>query len=211
MCIRDRAFTEDVLARYESYGWHTQRVDWTATGEYKEDVQALDAALTAAKNETSRPSIISLRTIIGYPSPTKQNTGGIHGSKLGAEELAGLKKVLDFDPEQSFVIEDNVLAHARKVVDRGAAAHAEWNKGFEAWAASYPAEKELLVSIEKRELPAGWDESLRVFEAGESIATRAASGKVINAIADVMPELWGGSADLAGSNNTTINLSLIHI
>lgn len=201
----DVAFTEDVLARYESYGWHTQRVDWTATGEYKEDVQALDAALTAAKNETSRPSIISLRTIIGYPSPTKQNTGGIHGSKLGAEELAGLKKVLDFDPEHSFVIEDNVLAHARQVIDRGAAAHAEWNKAFEAWAASHPAEKELLDRIEKRELPAGWDETLPVFEAGESIATRAASGKVINAIADVLPELWGGSADLAGSNNTTIN------
>ncbi|GAB3754135.1 transketolase [Zhihengliuella somnathii] len=201
----DVAFTEDVLARYESYGWHTQRVDWTASGEYVEDVQALDAALTAAKNETSRPSIISLRTIIGYPSPTKQNTGGIHGSKLGTEELAGLKKVLDFDPEQSFVIEDDVLAHARQVVDRGAAAHAEWNEAFEAWAASHPAEKELFDRIEKRELPAGWEESLPVFEAGESIATRAASGKVINAIADVLPELWGGSADLAGSNNTTIN------
>ncbi|MBG6083473.1 transketolase [Zhihengliuella flava] len=200
----DVAFTEDVLARYEAYGWHTQRVDWTESGGYVEDIQALDAALTAAKSETARPSIISLRTIIGYPAPTKQNTGGIHGSKLGTEELEGLKKVLDFDPEQSFVIEDKVLAHTREVVERGATAHAEWQKSFDAWATEHPEEKALFDRIEKRELPAGWEKSLPVFDAGESIATRAASGKVINAIAGVLPELWGGSADLAGSNNTTI-------
>ncbi|MCO1339606.1 transketolase [Kocuria polaris] len=200
----DVAFTEDVLKRYEAYGWHTQRVDWTESGEYVEDIAGLDAALTAAKAETSRPSIISLRTVIGFPSPTKQNTGGIHGSKLGGEELAGLKKVLNFDPEQSFVIEDEILAHARQVIDRGQAAHEAWNASFEAWAAANPEAKQLLERIEKRELPDGWEASLPVFEAGSSIATRSASGKVINAIAEVLPELWGGSADLAGSNNTTI-------
>ncbi|WP_130449840.1 transketolase [Zhihengliuella halotolerans] len=200
----DVAFTEDVLKRYEAYGWHTQRVDWTESGEYVEDIAGLDAALTAAKAETSRPSIISLRTVIGFPSPTKQNTGGIHGSKLGGEELAGLKKVLNFDPEQSFVIEDEILAHARQVVDRGQAAHEAWNASFEAWSAANPEAKQLLERIEKRELPDGWETSLPVFEAGSSIATRSASGKVINAIAEVLPELWGGSADLAGSNNTTI-------
>nr|WP_257998226.1 transketolase [Zhihengliuella halotolerans] len=200
----DVAFTEDVLKRYEAYGWHTQRVDWTESGEYVEDIAGLDAALTAAKSETSRPSIISLRTVIGFPSPTKQNTGGIHGSKLGGEELAGLKKVLNFDPEQSFVIEDEILAHARQVVDRGQAAHEAWNASFEAWSAANPEAKQLLERIEKRELPDGWETSLPVFEAGSSIATRSASGKVINAIAEVLPELWGGSADLAGSNNTTI-------
>jgi transketolase len=118
------AFSEDVLARYEAYGWHTQRVDWTATGEYHEDLGALDAALNAAEAETGRPSIIALRTLIGWPSPGKQNTGGIHGSKLGAEELAALKTTLGFDPEASFVVDDSVLAHAREVSARGQAAHA---------------------------------------------------------------------------------------
>ncbi|MEE1620207.1 transketolase [Zafaria sp. Z1313] len=200
----DVAFTEDVLKRYEAYGWHTQRVDWTASGEYVEDVHALDAALRAAKAETGRPSIISLRTIIGYPSPKKQNTGGIHGSKLGAEELAGLKSVLGFDPEQSFAIEDDVLAHARQVVDRGRATRAEWEEGFASWSAANPEGAALLERIEDRRLPEGWESTLPVFEPGKDVATRSASGKVINAIESVLPELWGGSADLAGSNNTTI-------
>lgn len=200
----DVAFTEDVLARYKSYGWHTQRVDWTKTGNYVEDLAELDAALRAAKAETSRPSIISLRTIIGWPSPTKADTGGIHGSKLGAEEVAGLKKALDFNPEESFAIEAEVLEHARSVQDRGTVDRAAWQVGFDAWAAANPENAALLKRLEAGELPSGWDENLPVFEAGKDVATRSASGKVINAVAGVLPELWGGSADLAGSNNTTI-------
>lgn len=201
----DIAFTEDVLGRYDAYNWHTQRVDWTVTGEYVEDMAALDAAIRAAKAETSRPSIIALRTIIGWPSPTKQNTGGIHGSKLGTEEVAGLKKVLGFDPEQSFHIEDEVLAHAREVVTRGAALHESWNETFKAWKSANPEEAALLERLQAGELPEGWTEKIPTFEPGSTMATRAASGKVINAIADELPELWGGSADLAGSNNTTID------
>jgi transketolase len=200
----DVAFTENVLGRYEAYGWHTQRVDWTKTGDYVEDLAELDAALRAAKAETNRPSIISLRTIIGFPSPTKKDTGGIHGSKLGGSEVAGLKTVLGFDPEESFVIADEVLAHARSVQERGTAARASWQQCFDAWSAANPENAALLTRLESGELPAGWDENLPEFEAGKDVATRSASGKVINSVASVLPELWGGSADLAGSNNTTI-------
>jgi transketolase len=200
----DVAFTEDVLKRYESYGWHVQRVDWTKTGEYKEDVQELYAALIAAKAETSKPSIVSLRTIIGYPAPKKQNTGKIHGSALGAEEVAALKNVLGFDPAKTFEVDQEVLAHARAVVDRGAAARAEWQDSFEAWQAGNPEGAALLERVEARKLPVELDGALPVFEAGKDVSTRAASGKVLNAIGPVMPELWGGSADLAESNNTTI-------
>lgn len=200
----DVAFTEDVLKRYEAYGWHVQRVDWTRTGEYKEDVQELHAALLAAKAETSKPSIVSLRTIIGYPAPKKQNTGKIHGSALGSEEVAALKKVLDFDPERSFQVDDDVLAHTREAQERGAAARGEWQEAFEAWQAGNPDAAALLERVEARKLPAELDASLPVFEAGKDVSTRAASGKVLNAIGPVMPELWGGSADLAESNNTTI-------
>ena len=200
----DVAFTENVLGRYDAYGWHTQRVDWTKTGNYVEDLAELDAALRAAKAETSRPSIISLRTVIGFPSPTKSDTGSIHGSKLGTEEVAGLKKALGFDPEQSFAIDSEVLQHAREVQTRGSAARASWQEGFDAWSAANPENAALLTRLESGELPAGWDENLPVFEPGKDVATRSASGKVINAVASVLPELWGGSADLAGSNNTTI-------
>lgn len=200
----DVSFTENVLGRYSAYGWHTQRVDWTRTGNYVEDVEALHLAINEAKAETSRPSIISLRTIIGWPAPTKKNTGGIHGSKLGTEELEGLKKELGFDPAAHFALDDEVLAHAREVADRGATAHAEWQKDFDAWKAANPDNAALLERIQAGKLPEGWDAKLPEFEAGKDLATRAASGKVINAIADVLPELWGGSADLAGSNNTTI-------
>ncbi|SDX60926.1 transketolase [Arthrobacter sp. cf158] len=206
----DIAFTEDVLKRYEAYGWHTQRVDWTRpsednpTGDYVEDVQELYSALQAAKAETGKPSIISLRTIIGYPAPKKQNTGKIHGSALGAEEVAALKTVLGFDPAKSFEVDETVLAHARKVVDRGAAVREKWDASFSSWQASNPEGASLLERIEAKELPAGIDGLLPVFEAGKDVSTRAASGKVLNAIAPVMPELWGGSADLAESNNTTI-------
>ncbi|MET4591532.1 transketolase [Arthrobacter sp. 754] len=200
----DISFTEDVLKRYEAYGWHTQRVDWTKTGEYKEDVQELYSALVAAKAETSKPSIVSLRTIIGYPAPKKQNTGKIHGSALGAEEVAALKEVLGFDPAKSFDVDQEVLAHARSVVDRGAAAHKEWEESFNAWQAANPEGASLLERVESKELPEGVDAALPVFPAGKDVSTRAASGKVLNALGPVMPELWGGSADLAESNNTTI-------
>ncbi|WP_233555905.1 transketolase [Galactobacter caseinivorans] len=201
----DVAFTEDVLARYEAYGWHTQRVDWTKTGQYVEDVAELDSAVRNAEQETGKPSIIALRTIIGFPSPTKQNTGGIHGSKLGTEELAGLKEILGFDPDQSFMLDDAVLAHVREVGARGAKAHAEWDAAFAAWRERTPAE---LVAqydrINRGEFPDGWLNALPTFEAGKDKSTRQASGEVINALAPELPELWGGSADLAGSNNTTI-------
>ncbi|MDJ0348142.1 transketolase [Cryobacterium sp. PH29-G1] len=200
----DISFTEDVLKRYEAYGWHVQRVDWTETGEYIEDVQELYSALLAAKAETSKPSIISLRTIIGFPSPKKQNSGKIHGSALGADEVAGLKSVLGFDPAKSFDIDPNVLAHARAAVERGAAAHSEWQASFEAWQTGNPEGAALLERIEAKTLPSGVDAALPVFEAGKDMSTRAASGKVLNALGPVLPELWGGSADLAESNNTTI-------
>jgi transketolase len=200
----DIAFTEDVLKRYEAYGWHVQRVDWTKTGEYKEDVQELYSALLAAKAETSKPSIVSLRTIIGYPAPKKQNTGKIHGSALGAEEVAALKEVLGFDPAKSFDVDQDVLAHARAVVDRGAAARKEWEESFNAWQAANPEGAALLQRIEAKELPQDIDGALPVFPAGKDVSTRAASGKVLNALGPVLPELWGGSADLAESNNTTI-------
>lgn len=200
----DVAFTEDVLARYEAYGWHTQRVDWTRTGEYVEDVAELHAALLAAKAETGKPSIISLRTIIGYPAPKKQNTGKIHGSALGGEEVAALKKVLGFDPERAFQVDEDVLAHTREAQARGAEARTAWQSSFEAWQSANPENAALLERIEAKKLPVELDAALPVFEAGKDVSTRAASGKVLNAIGPVMPELWGGSADLAESNNTTI-------
>ena len=198
------AFTEDVKARYEAYHWHVQVVDWKKTGQYVEDVQALNDAIEAAKGETSKPSLIILKTIIGWPSPKKQNSGKIHGSALGAEELAAVKKVLGFDPEKTFDVDPAVLTHTRKAVDRGKAAHAQWNVQFDAGAAANPDRKVLLDRILSGDLPEGVEEALPVFEAGKEVSTRAASGKVLNALGPVIPELWGGSADLAESNNTTI-------
>ncbi|WP_237187705.1 transketolase [Rothia nasimurium] len=201
----DVAFTEDVAARYEAYGWDVTKIDWTVTGEYVEDIEALYDAIVAATKVTDKPSFIELRTIIGYPAPTKQNTGGIHGSKLGAEEVAATKKVLGFDPEQHFVVEPEILEHTRALVARGAAERAEWQASFDAWAAANPEQAKLYERLVAGELPAELDSALPTFDAGTTIATRAASGKVINAIAPLLPELWGGSADLAGSNNTTID------
>jgi len=201
----DIAFTEDVLKRYEAYGWHTQRVDWTKTGVYSEDVEELYRALAAAKAETSKPSIISLRTIIGWPAPTKQNTGKIHGSALGAGEVAALKEVLGFDPEESFVVEPEVLAQTREALRRGGKFVEAWRERFDAWAAGNPEGAELLERIQAGRFPDGWHAALPEFEAGTDVSTRAASGKVLNAIGPVLPELWGGSADLAESNNTTIS------
>ena len=201
----DVSFSEDVLARYAAYGWHTQRVDWTKGGTYTEDVPALDAALRAARAQTSRPSIVALRTIIGWPAPTKANTGASHGSALGADEVAAVKRVLGFDPEQAFAVPDDVLAHTRKVAARGAALHAEWETAIAGWRDAEPARAQLYDRLAARRLPAGWTDALPTFPAGKDVATRSASGKVLNALAPRLPELWGGSADLAGSNNTTID------
>ena len=198
------AFTEDVAARYESYGWQVLTVDWKKSGEYLEDVAELNEAIEAAKAETAKPTIIILKTIIGWPSPKKQNSGKIHGSALGAEELAGLKEVLGFDPEQTFEVDPEVLAHTRKALDRGVEQQAEWRIGFDAWAAANPDKKVLLDRVLSGDLPEGVEDALPVFPAGKEVSTRAASGKVINALAGVIPELWGGSADLAESNLTTI-------
>ncbi|QAY73961.1 transketolase [Agromyces protaetiae] len=199
------AFTENVAERYAAYGWHVQTVDWKKTGQYVEDVEALNDAIEAAKGETDKPSIIILKTIIGWPSPGKQNSGKIHGSALGASELAATKEVLGFDPEQTFVVEDAVIERTRGALARGAAAHAEWQVGFDAWAAANPERKALLDRLEAGELPEGLEAALPVFEGGTEVSTRAASGKVINALAPLLPEFWGGSADLAESNLTTIN------
>ena len=200
----DIAFTEDVAARYKAYGWHVLTVDWKKTGEYVEDVAELYAAIEAAKAETGRPSLIVLKTVIGWPSPGKQNTGKIHGSALGADELAATKKVLGFDPEVSFAVSDDVISHTRALAGRAAAQRAEWQASFDAWAAANPERKALLDRLEAGELPEGIEAALPVFEAGKEVSTRAASGQVINALADRLPELWGGSADLAESNLTTI-------
>ncbi|TIH40721.1 transketolase [Subtercola vilae] len=198
------AFTEDVHARFEALHWHVQVVDWKKTGVYVEDVAALFDAIEVAKAETSKPSLIILKTIIGWPSPKKQNTGKIHGSALGADELKGLKEVLGFNPDETFEVADEVISHTREALTRGTAAHEEWQVGFDAWAAANPEKKVLLDRVLTGDLPEGFDDVLPVFEAGKEVSTRAASGKVINAIAGIMPEFWGGSADLAESNNTTI-------
>lgn len=199
------AFTEDVLARYAAYGWHTQRVEWLRGGDYVEDLAALHAALEAAEAETERPSIIALRTVIGWPSPNKQNTGGIHGAKLGGEELVALKQAVGFDPAESFACAPEVLAHARdNAAARGQAARSAWNSAYQAWRAAHGEAAQLLDRLVSGKLPAGWDKALPKFAGGDPLATRAASGKVLAAIAPELPELWGGSADLAGSNNTYI-------
>jgi transketolase len=198
------ALSENVAQRYEAYGWHVQTVDWKQTGEYVEDKQALYDAILAAQGVTDKPSLIILKTIIGWPSPKKQNTGKIHGSALGAEELAAVKQVLGFDPEKTFEVADEVIAHTRLAVERGAEARAAWQKDFDAWAAAHPERKALLDRILSGALPDGVDDALPTFEAGKDLSTRAASGKVLSALGPVIPELWGGSADLAESNNTTI-------
>lgn len=200
----DVAFTEDVPARFASYGWDVQSVDWTRTGNYVEDVAELYAAIERAKAVTDKPSFIELRTIIGYPAPNKQNTGAVHGAKLGAEEVAATKELLGFDPAQSFFIDQQVLDHTRTLRERGAKTHEAWDQKMAAWRAANPEAAKLYDRLLTGQLPADYREAFPVFEAGSSLATRAASGKVINAIAETFPELWGGSADLAGSNLTTI-------
>ncbi|MFD8732924.1 transketolase [Streptomyces sp. NPDC059611] len=199
----ETAVSEDTLKRYEAYGWHVQRVDQLPNGDL--DPAGLYAALQAAKAETGRPSFIAARSIIAWPAPNTQNTEAAHGSALGDEEIAATKRVLGFDPEQTFEVSDEVIGHTREALDRGREARTEWDKAFAAWRTANPERAADFDRIAAGELPEGWEEKLPVFEAGKSLATRAASGKVLQALGDVVPELWGGSADLAGSNNTTID------
>ena len=194
------ALTEDTAKRYESYGWHVQIV------EGGEDVVAIEQAVEAAKAVTDKPSIICLRTIIAWPAPTKMNTGASHGSALGADEVAATKELLGFDPAKNFDVADDVIAHTRSLADRAAAARADWQRSFDAWAADNADRKALFDRLFAHELPEGWTDALPTWEAGDKdVATRSASGKVLSALAPILPELWGGSADLAGSNNTTMD------
>jgi transketolase len=203
----DIALSEDVAKRYEAYGWHVQTVDWTNGGtEYVEDVDALYAAIREARAVTDRPSFIQLHTVIAWPAPNAQGTEAAHGSALGAEEVAATKEVLGFDPARTFEVPEDVLTHTRKLADRGAAIGAEWDEAYEKWSGDNPESAVLLHRLRARALPDGIAEVLPTFDAdAKGVATRSASGKVINALAGTLPELWGGSADLAGSNNTTIN------
>ncbi|MFQ6145840.1 transketolase [Streptomyces seoulensis] len=197
------AFSEDVLGRYAAYGWHTQRVAPTEDGDI--DVPALYEALTAAKAERGRPSIIAMRTIIAWPAPNARDTEAAHGSALGADEIAATKRLLGFDPERSFQVDEDVLAHTRQALDRGAETHAAWDRRLKEWRGAQPERAALFDRIVAGQLPEGWQDALPVFEEGKAVATRAASGQVLQSLGAVLPELWGGSADLAGSNNTTID------
>lgn len=193
------ALGEDVAKRYEAYGWHVQVV------EGGENVVAIEEALHAAREVTDRPSLVLLRTIIGYPAPNKMNTGAAHGAALGADEVAAVKEALGFDPEQTFEVADAVIAHTRKAVDRGVQAHKEWQQAYDEWVQRAPEGKKLLDRLTGRDLPEGWADVLPTWEPdAKGLATRKASAAVLNAVGPVLPELWGGSADLAESNNTTI-------
>ena len=202
----DLAFTEDPSARFAAYGWQVLDVDWTGGGAgYEEDYAALRAALAAARAETTRPSLIRLHTVIAWPAPTKQGQASSHGARLGAQEVAGLKKALGLDPAQDFYAPDDLLDRTRaRAAERAAAARADWDARFEAWRAAEPERAALLERLRAGRLPEGLAEALPAWEVGQSLATRAASGRTLSALADVVPELWGGSADLAGSNNTTM-------
>jgi transketolase len=197
------AFTEDVSARYRAYGW--QVIDVPAAVDGNIDLPAVDAAMISAKAERNKPTLIRMHSVIAWPAPKAKGTAGSHGSALGAEEIAETKKVLGLNPDEHFALPADVFAHVRKVKERGAALRNDWNARLATWQAKQPAEAALLNRLQSKELPVGWDSELPIFEAGAQIATRAASGKVINALAKKMPELWGGSADLAGSNNTDID------
>ena len=199
----ETAISEDTAQRYEAYGWHVQRVAPKENGDL--DPQALFDAIRAAQAVTDKPSFIAMRSIIAWPAPNAQNTEAAHGSALGAEEVAATKRVLGFDAEKTFEVLDEVIAHTRAALDRGREARAEWEKGFAAWRTAHPQRAAEFDRVGAGELPEGWQSRLPVFEAGKSVATRAASGKVLQALGGVIPELWGGSADLAGSNNTTID------
>ncbi|MFG3380294.1 transketolase [Streptomyces sp. NPDC047999] len=199
----ETAISEDTMKRYEAYGWHVQRVEPKENGDL--DPAALHAAIEAARAETRRPSFIAMRSIIAWPAPHAQNTEAAHGSALGEEEVAATKRVMGFDPEQHFEVSDEVLAHTRGALDRGREVRAEWEKAYAAWRTANPQRAAEFDRIRAGELPTGWEEKLPEFETGKGVATRAASGKILQALGAVVPELWGGSADLAGSNNTTID------
>jgi transketolase len=196
------AFTEDVSARYRAYGWHV--IDVAAASDGSVDIAALDAAMVAAKKESTKPSLIRMKSVIAWPAPKARGTAASHGSALGEDEIKQTKIALGLNPEEHFAMPADVLAHARLVKSRGAQARAQWDAKFDQWKASNPDKATLLSRLQSRSLPEGWDSKLPVFAPGKDVATRAASGEVINAIAAVLPEFWGGSADLAGSNNTSI-------
>ena len=201
----DVSFSEDVAKRYEAYGWHVEKVDWRTADGYVEDVDALLAAIERSKAETGRPSMIVLNTIIGWPAPHAQNTGKSHGSALGADEVAATKRLLGFDPDQSFEVDAEVLAHTRALGERGRAAREAWAATYDAWRSANAERAALLDRLTAHQLPEGWADALPTFDADpKGMATRKASGTVLNALAPVLPELWGGSADLAESNNTTM-------
>ena len=197
------AFTEDVSARYRAYGWHV--IDVAAASNGNVDIAALDAAMVAAKKETTKPSLIRMKSVIAWPAPKAQGTAGSHGSALGDEEIAATKTALGLNPEEKFAMPADVLAHARLVKDRAAKVRKEWNTKFATWQSSNPEQAKLLERLRAKALPAGWDTDIPTFAPGKDVATRAASGQVINAIAKHLPEFWGGSSDLAGSNNTSID------
>ncbi|MGW5654545.1 transketolase [Streptomyces humi] len=199
----ETAVSEDTVKRYEAYGWHVQRISPKPDGDL--DPHAIYNAIEAAKAVTDRPSFIAMRSIIAWPAPNAQNTEAAHGSALGADEVAATKRVLGFDPEKSFDVAEEVIAHTRQAQERGAAAKAEWEKSFQLWRDNNAERAAEFDRIAAGELPKGWEEKIPVFEPGKGVATRAASGKVLQALGAVIPELWGGSADLAGSNNTTID------
>ena len=196
------SFTEDVAARYRAYGWDVHEVSALPDGNI--NLAALDKAMIAAKGKTSQPSLIRMHSVIAWPAPKLRGTAKSHGSALGDEEIAATKVELGLNPEEKFAMPADVFAHVRAVKERGAVAHTTWSKKFTEWKSSNPKRAELLERLVANELPKGWDKDLPVFESGKEVATRAASGHVINAIAKVLPEFWGGSSDLADSNNTTI-------
>ena len=196
------AFTEDVSARYRAYGWHV--IDVAAQADGNVDLPALDKAMTAAKAHTTAPSLIRMHSVIAWPAPKAQGPAKSHGSALGDAEIAETKKLLGLNPDENFAMPSALLDHVRQVKNRGAAIHSEWNALFALWSAGNPDKAELLTRLRSRTLPTGWEKAIPTFEAGKEIATRKASGDVIQGIASVLPEFWGGSADLAESNNTTI-------
>lgn len=196
------AFTEDVSARYRAYGWHV--IDVAAQADGNVDLPALDKAMTAAKAHTSAPSLIRMHSVIAWPAPKAQGTAKSHGSALGDGEIAETKKLLGLDPDENFAMPAALLDHVRQVKIRGAAIRREWDTQFAHWSTKNPDKAQLLLRLRSRQLPAGWEKAIPTFEAGKEIATRKASGDVIQGIASVLPEFWGGSADLAESNNTTI-------
>lgn len=201
----DIAFTEDVAQRYASYGWHVHTVTWRDSRGYGEDVEALYAAIAQARDTTNKPSLIILKTVIGWPSPTKQNSGKIHGSALGAEELRGLKQALGADPDKHFDVSERVISHTRALADRSRPAREQWNTALARWSQAHPEKAALRERLYAGELPADLERALPQFADIDALSTRAASGATLNALAPLLPELWGGSADLAESNNTTIN------